>query len=100
MVGHVSGEHTAASESDEKRSGARGSMWCVSRRRCARGADARLTSTGMDLPAIRFRSAGTFSMSSATSAACFSPPICSRHIATPYVYVDFDHCTTQEDATR
>ena len=47
------------------------------------------------MPAIRCRSAGTVSMRSATSAACFSPPICSKQTAAPYVYVDFDHYTAR-----
>lgn len=75
-----------------------GLMWCVSKTVARAGVRRTLTSRGMDLPAIRWRSAGTFSMSSATSAACFSPPICNRQTATPYVYVDFDHYRPQDDA--
>lgn len=58
------------------------------------------TSRGMDLPAIRWRSPGTFSINAIASffislrfASGWDASIesCSRHTAVPYVYVDFDH---------
>lgn len=52
-------------------------------RRALQQEETLLTSSGIDLPAILWRNAGTFSISSAISPSCFSPPICSRQTATP-----------------